>query len=1024
MVNFDQVVSIEVKLDTSGFSKLGGAIAELEGAQRAMEGLNSDFAKFEQSFTGFRDSFKDSDLDDIMPDFDEERANRQADALDNLGGSLAKVSELKDEVDDSNQALRDSADDSTVSLSDEERSLEQLLRKADGASEAKDAFRKSNRLLSQQINRDSIAALEKEHDAMLGLRSLGVTDADIMREFGDAQEESSEDVDRNTNSMRRLVGALDETDDSLRAANKAGDLLDDKFGSMSINLGAFTLALRNFLTQVPMLLAGLGAIGAAAGGVAGAFLTAGTAIGATIGAGVLAQAQSLNEQYKEIEGTGEALQVMLRGLKDLFLDAVSPLTENEAVVELWERAIEGIAGFTNMVSHAINDVMPEIEETFDSLGSQLEEPLREFVEVSSFMFVNLKDEFVDMTVGMIEALNDLIRFTTIFVDGMTESNRVLNQFIDSVAELSKLGRTIFGGLAPIVMGFLQIMEAFAAKVNSLNSEFVASALTFALVVATINKAAGVFGSFITIIPNLIFGLVTTQGSIQGMISAFGGFMKQHGSILTGFVSLTEAVEDFGQEMAIFSLRTALGEESLDSLDDELAAVIEEMIKSSQSIDHLNKQLGELALESDVTEEELEDVSDELEKLALKAEIADESTDDIDFDTGEIQASNVSGGAPTIVPAGSGGIIGKVASKLGRLKTVLSGVGTLILSGEFSAAFTAMSAQLSGLAGTISTATGSISSMLGPLAIIIALIGGLAVGIIGNFDKVMSALGTTMSAMGSLMSWLGGLIMGFFIDVWDALHDVLVGLFMIVKPFIDLFKALGLGGEEASSGLSTLAGIIEFIFEATGALLDVVGSLLRVLGTIVGGILMLMVDGILLIVSAIQMAINAAGDFLSQFGLWRRFATGMSRMMHGLVDVFWTFIDVTQSLPSMFEEAMTMTVQFVQDGFNKLVEKINNTIENLNKIPGVDFDKVDKVEFGVKGSEGLKVGEDELKAGTEGMREGATAKQDKNITYEEDNSTNIDQTVNADPEDKAQISRIAKDAIEEANSFSRRQQGGQ
>jgi len=37
---------------------------------------------------------------------------------------------------------------------------------------------------------------------------------------------------------------------------------------------------------------------------------------------------------------------------------------------------------------------------------------------------------------------------------------------------------------------------------------------------------------------------------------------------------------------------------------------------------------------------------------------------------------------------------------------------------------------------------------------------------------------------------------------------------------------------------------------------------------------------------------------------------------------------------------------------------------------------------------------------------------------------FNQDISADPEDKAQMSRIAKDAMEEANSFARRQQGGQ
>jgi hypothetical protein len=45
-------------------------------------------------------------------------------------------------------------------------------------------------------------------------------------------------------------------------------------------------------------------------------------------------------------------------------------------------------------------------------------------------------------------------------------------------------------------------------------------------------------------------------------------------------------------------------------------------------------------------------------------------------------------------------------------------------------------------------------------------------------------------------------------------------------------------------------------------------------------------------------------------------------------------------------------------------------------------------------------------------------------YNEDSSTNIEQTIDADPEDQAKLSRVVSDAISEANSFERRRQGGQ
>lgn len=962
---------------------------------------------------------------EIQPEIDLEGVEDEMAEFERFADALEVVSEKKEDVSDENERLSDRNEDTEESTLAEAESFAQLTDAGDSLAKVKENVSKANDKLTKKNEEGTRSAL-RETDAWDTLRDAGYSLDEAMEELNLRQRETRKESDNNRSAFRAMANAVDETGDSMRAANKVGDLFEDGLGSLSVNLGAFTVAMRNMLTQVPLLLAGLGSLGSAAVGVAGAFLTAGTAIGSAIGAGALAMAQDLDEQYKEIEGTGEALQVMMLGLRDTFVQAVSPLTENQEVIGMFRQFVVGLAEDISLVADTFDKLMTRQEDwgegvlgisgLMDELGAKLEEPFEEFVNALSFMFMNLQDEFVDITVGLVNALSGLVRFTTRFTDGITENTRVLDEFIASLKAMAQVGATVFNGVEPVLIAFSGAMQSVAETINSMNSAFVANAITLALIVGALSRFSGVIGSVLGVLPNLVFGIKNADGSMLSMIKSFGSFAKEHSTLFAGFTSLAEAIEDMGEEMAILSLRSKMAEDSFEELGDVQAAQLRKTLMTTESMEEFKQELIEAAVSAEMTDDELEELNDELQKIGFNSVLASEGLEelgdtdaDVDLDVAKGKAFGNTADAADDAADATGGL----GSKLKGLKKYIPVIGSAGLSG----AATQLSGSLSGVAGAI-------SGSLGPALAIFALFGGLLVGLIGNLDAIMAGLSTTADALGSLFSWLGTAVMSLFIETWNALWDVIVGVWMVIKPFIDLLKVLGITGDSAGGAMDWLATALEFAGRFVLAMIDALGGLIRIILTVIGMILEIGVAIVAVFVAAIQALVGAIGWVINAFLEWVGLAGPINSFIGDIVTGIKGLIDWILKIPELSKAAFDVFVKVVQDAFNWVIEKINQFISTLNTIPFVNIETLDKVDFGVKGGEGARVSKEELSENTQNMFSGISGKRDKSITYNEDNSTNIDQTVNADPEDQAQLSRVVTDAIAEANSFERRRQGGQ
>lgn len=835
----------------------------------------------------------------------------------------------------------------------------------------------------------------------------------VADEFGDTHRDVSTDVDRNRISMSRLNSILDKNNNKMRAANKVGELFEDGLGSLSVNLGAFTVALRNFLTQVPLLLAALGSLGAAAVGVAGAFVTAGTAIAGAMGAGALAMAQDIKEEHQEIKKTGEALQVMFAGVKDMLVDALEPLTERDEVTGIFEQIIEGTGEFINMFADMLAQLAPQIDELVDDLGQRLEEPLEEFTEAFSFMFLNLRDEFADMTVGIVDALSGLMQFTTRFADGITDDTRLLDQFIATLKQMAELGATIFDGLSPVFETFSGVLESVAAAINSMNQEFVAAAVTFLIGMKAVSGLSGVIGSILTLIPNVANAFVSADGSLKSLTSSFGRFIQQHPSIFSGFQSLGSAASDLGEDFLLMRMKAQLTEETFEDLEnrlessdidaekldgsfedlaEELKDIIRGAIASADSMDALEESLEEVIDEADLSEEEVEELTREMFELAAATEAVEESADDFDSSFAPDRRDIGTGGAPTFVPTAARRNADEAGGVFARLKSKLTGIAPAALS-----------------------VASSLKALAGPLALLIALIGGVLVGIIGNFDEVVSSTKSTLETLGNALSFIGGILLDFFIDVWNALADILVGVKRAFMPILDMLGLTGDGANSAGESLRGLGKALGLIIDLIGGTLRVFGKMIKHLGTFIG--FAIKIGEIMFrIASPIFMVKNLLEDLglqIDQFMDPGATSTVFGPLVGGILNLN----EALNLLPDSIRDAIIPADGLLSDFFSGIAEGINNIIETLD----LDMEPIDTDQFG---ESDLQVSEEEVTEQTREFEQSLNAEQPNEINFNEDNSTNIDQTVNADPEDQAQLSRVVSDAIAEANSFERRRQGGQ
>jgi len=1154
-MSFREEVTVAVNLKDKGIegtlAKLGTALTSIKASADSLEG---ELDQIEDSVQGFDPDVEETDikigaevdLDDIQQSVTTAKmtANTFASAIGPSNIKIGAVydqdssflnqlveevevmneaveagepfAETKEEIAKQNKNLANSADNSVTELDRENSSFNDIIDSGDSLTEVKQKVADANKNV-QKMSRESAREVAGEDDKMRNLfDSLGIVE-EAMDETGDTFQGTSR-------AIRQMRRRTDDTSESLRAAAQVGEVFEDGLGSLSVNLGAFTIALRNFLTQVPLLLTALGALGSAALGAAAAFITLSGAIAGLAGAGALASAMAIKEEFSEIESLGESLQVIFLNLRDSFLEVVRPLTEIEGVTSFFERFVNG-ALFTTSVLVRLIESLTRGTEAFESLanstavesmysigdamsdiGEKVGPQLEELAGALRFSFLVLGEETVDVFAQIVGGLANAITFSSQLLSRVDGLGDAVSNFGSTIAELAKLGKTIGGGLLPIFNTFTSVMQSLAEAFNQVSGETMQNLITVVALTAALNKLAGAASVVVTIVPNLVVGLsnVASQasaasGALATMRAAtvaaatqIGTFINQ-ASLLGGVTALISAITGADTRLRKIAFSTKAADELFGELGEEVDQTTDDLRQLAIEGKLADETLDELGEDSDfdASRFDVEEIGDGKQisvkqflpdtpiSKALFGDVEEEADETFTrltsmgiVDLGiQDEADDAARGLKRVGPA-----VSNVAGKMSSLgSSVLNSAKQLMLfqarvlaiipamavaaasslkvaaaklaeTGSLKAATSAMianvSATNSGAIGYlkyvkssiaaiaanygISTSAGiaavsmkalaaSIVTATGGIALLLAIVGGLAVGIITNFDKIKSSASGMFETIKALASAVADVLLTYFVTSWNIIVDVVQAVIQGLSPLTDLFtdllSQLGLFGSAGEDGASTmdkissaadfLKGIISGMGTVIGTLADVLGGLLTIFSTII--------RIALIPITAYISGLISLFDFLigKVFGL----TGGVGGLTDALTTFFTGILDGLKTIPQTTENVVNAVIKQI----NRFLQKASDTV------PGVDLGQIETISLT---DDALKTDREELSTSTGSMIDSLKSRGDPSVTYKENNQTNVNQTVNADPEDKATLSRVVTDAMNEANSFERRIQGGQ
>ena len=355
----------------------------------------------------------------------------------------------------------------------------------------------------------------------------------------------------------------------------------------------------------------------------------------------------------------------------------------------------------------------------------------------------------------------------------------------------------------------------------------------------------------------------------------------------------------------------------------------------------------------------------------------------------------------------------------------------------------------------------------------------AQGLVSTFfalaNTLVSFVAPALNFISSIVSALAG-IFNFLIDtvrvVMEGIIGLVGGVIDILGAFVGaIFESDGSGSGPGIFGMiadlipvliNGFAGFIDFIVGATDALVTTLSPVVDVLSFMANTIMSILVPAAKFVGDIIRISlINPLMALMSVFdggeitikGFIDFVKNQFKELADALIDLFMglggvigdVMLDVLQGLKNLAPDIMQGFIDFFND---KVARKIEIPgIDKTVKIPEINLNggssggsgsgegsgqsTGDSNEANIRGS---NKGSDALTSG--GTKAAAIAGEGSgflqgmlggggDVQVSEGDTTNIfNQTISAEPEDEVQIGRIAEDAMAEANSFKRRQQGSQ
>lgn len=791
-------------------------------------------------------------------------------------------------------------------------------------------------------------------------------------------------------AFRRLEDAADDAEDEVNHLEQAMDVLGASALATSLNLGPFSIKLRNLLTTLPTLIATTGALTAALGGLAVAATAAAVSFSMLWGGGALLMAESMAATSEDIEGTMQGLQEVMSQVGDVFQRAMQPLMNNKSV-EMFQRAVVGLASAFNMIVQAVAAVQDRLSTFQASVGDAFFSTFGKVVNQMTALMMEMLPVIEDFVVWFNTKFANAIAFVRAEVEDFVPTLKSFGSaMISFIREFTQFGITALKGVLPVIESVIRMLTTFAMGLNSVSEGAMAAffkVATFAYVLSKLRDtgkrivkffnelrkhAQDVFTEAIEDAQNYIDTLNDLVEKDKPL-EAFSDMLQQElletavaSSMSTDHVNrLAKALDRVSGKEVNTEVKTTNRKELLNNLSQmENSGPIETGEAGMLPLQDMRENMTEVQGPSEDFRTTLEKLTDRLFDLAGPITLL------VD------KFTNLRGKLMKMLPSG-------LLTYLGRMKnilTVISGiVGGISMGGAFAALLVILPAII--LAGR-------------------------------HMDKVFTSIGNTID-------WIGKLAMTMLIPLWNMLVDLTE---LLLSPFLavaDGVELIASGFGQMSGAYSVMEGIAGFFMDIAGfigSIFSLIGGVADIISDILYGTIM----GIAGILKRIVQYIIGAGKW------WIHMFDVLGDVISRLGVIQWVMTQYNKSIDYMSSKwqgfmqwlgnAWDWVGNKIEDTINMAIGGINQLIKSLNKIPGMNIDTYDKFELG--GSTDASKALEEQKKSAEG--DVASGKQVNNYNITNNEYTFGDFTML--PEEKARVKGLVKDALREANR-NKRLEGG-
>jgi len=664
-------------------------------------------------------------------------------------------------------------------------------------------------------------------------------------------------------SNMTLSSSLDSVDDEAEEAGDevsdlssdlmkgafAAELFSGNFGSLSLNLGAVNIALRNMTRQVPFLITTLGTLVSVVGGLGASALSAGTALAGIFGAGVLAQAREFADNVDRVENTTEGIEAVMANVKEQFAAAAEPLIGAEGTVDFFVNTMNALAQEVNVLARTIRNMMPMFLEFASSIGSVADSEFNNFLEAMAQSFIMLEPMLESFITFFLTRIPDAIVFFSKITSMVgDEFGEFIRTFISFAADLIQIGASIQSGILPVITDFVAILEQVAEAILQIGTQNIANIAAGIGALLIADKVAASLAGLTSISIRVTDVFVDLSSNVSEASGVMGKFRAVLGSVssatqmallrLDGFRAIQKVLQ---AELVQLITTVGIGDEALASFGNAgtLSAI----------------KLAILQAQTGRTEEAMEELIDDTEDATIKSltftqalrgqaealeEVEEESEDaGLSFDVTEGKLGKLAG---TFVGTKIAfeGLRSRMSGGMKRLRDESGLVRKK--AGNASSKLEALGIAVGGIAKILSGASLSIGALGTVAGIIIAgakaflafaVVGTLLVGVLGNLEKASSGVKNSLSVIFKEFKALVGYLLEKFIPIWNSVASVVALVFNLLGAFTEEGNSLN-GILNFTIGLirgfvDVLFGFVQAFAAVFGFVASLFNDLLKLLG---------------------------------------------------------------------------------------------------------------------------------------------------------------------------------------------------